>query len=77
MNNPNKDKEEYIVIFSTLDIIEAIGVVEYLMQNQVPAFIVNKKDTVQLHITNGEIEVYINAKDVIQANYLLDKKFNL
>ncbi len=77
MNNPDKDKEEYIVIFSTLDIIEAIGVVEYLTQNQVPAFIVNKKDTVQLHIINGEIEVYINAKDVMQANYLLDKKFNL
>ena len=77
MNNPDKDNNEHFaIVFSTLDMIEAIGVAEYLKQNNVPAFIVNKKDTVQLHIITGAIEVYVNTKDVIKANYLLDKKFN-
>ncbi|HCQ28743.1 MAG TPA: hypothetical protein DIU39_00555 [Flavobacteriales bacterium] len=78
MSNRNKENnaEHFIAVFSTLDMIEAIGITEYLKQNNVPAFIVNKKDTVQLHITTGEIEVFVNTKDVIKANYLLDKKFN-
>ncbi len=78
MNSPEKDNDEqFTIVFSTLNMIEAVAIAEYLKQNNVPAFIVNKKDTVQLHIVMGEIEVYVNTKDVIKANYLLDKKFNL
>jgi hypothetical protein len=71
-----ENNEHFSNVFSTLDMIEAISIVEYLKQNNIPAYIINKKDTVQLHITSGEIEVYVNTKDILKANYLLAKKFN-
>ena len=51
-----------------VEIISAI-----LTENNIPSFIVNKKDSVNKFLSHGEIEIFVEGEKVIQAKNILKK----
>ena len=64
---------EWIVIYASsnannVEVLKAI-----LLENNIESVIINKMDSMHIHLTNGEIELHINSKDVINAKHLISK----
>jgi len=64
---------DWIKIYSTSQMHSAEIVVAFLEDNMIKTFKINKKDSMHIHLTNGEIELYVDPKDVIKANHLISK----
>ena len=55
-------------ILNKADIVKAV-----LADHQIDAVIINKTYSMHTHLTNGEIELHVNSKDVINAKHLISK----
>lgn len=64
----------WIKIFSTEAFYKAEIVKGILEQNDIKTFEINKRDSMHTHLSNGEIEIYVEPEDVIRAKHLLSKK---
>ncbi len=42
-------------------------------EENIKTFIVNKMDSMNIHLVNGEVEVYVQPEDVIRAKHLISK----
>lgn len=64
---------EWIVVYKNSVLNNAEIVKAVLTDNDIDSVIVNKTDSMHLHLTNGLIEVHVNSKDVINAKHLITK----
>lgn len=65
--------QQWVKVFSTevsyiIEIAQAV-----LQQNDIESVILNKRDSVQTHLVNGEIELYVKNDKVILAKDRLSK----
>ena len=44
-----------------------------LEDHNIKVFQINKTDSMHVHLASGEIELYVESKDVIKAKHLIDK----
>lgn len=65
--------EGWVVIYRCNDLNTAEIVKSFLLDNDINAVIVNKMDSMHLHLSNGDIEIHVKQNEVIQAKYLLSK----
>ncbi len=65
--------KDWVSIYKTDNINNAEITKSVLEDNEINVVIMNKKDTVNLHIVNGEIELYVKAQDVIKAKFIISK----
>lgn len=65
--------EGWIVIYRDNDSNKAEIIKALLEDNDINAVIVNKMDSMHLHLSNAEVEVHVPQSDVIQAKYILSK----
>ena len=65
--------EGWIVIYTNNDSNKAEIIKSLLEDNDINAVIVNKMDSMHMHLSNAEIEVHVQQNDVIQAKYILSK----
>ena len=62
-------EKDWVLIFSSITMHEVYMNKIYLEENGIEAVIINKQDSV--YQSFGEIELYVNRKDVIKAKQLL------
>lgn len=43
----------------------------FLEENEIASVIINKMDSMHLHLTNGEVEIHVNQENVIRAKHLI------
>ena len=66
----------WVKFYSTTKFHEVEIVKAVLEEFDIKVFQINKKDSMHTHLTNGEIELYVEADDVIKAKHIV-KKNNL
>ncbi len=64
---------DWIVVYKCAILNKAEIVKAVLVDHQIDAVIVNKTDSLHMHLTNGEIEVHVNSNNVINAKHLISK----
>ena len=43
-----------------------------LEENEINAILLNKTDSMHLHLSNAEVELYVRKEDVMKAKHLID-----
>lgn len=60
-------------VYSTTMLHKAEIVRAVLEDHEIKTAEMNKKDSMHLHLTVGEIEIFVNPNDVIRATHLITK----
>lgn len=58
------------MVYTTNKIFEADSIKEYLLDNDIESFLLNKQDSVYLF---GDIELYTRPDDIMKAKLLIEK----
>jgi len=66
----------WIVIYKCNDSNNAEIIKSLLIDNDIPAIIVNKMDSMHLHLMNGDIEIHVKKEDAIRAKHIITKNSN-
>lgn len=54
--------------------IHKIEIVKAILEDHgFTVFLINKTDSMHVHLASGEIELYVEPSDVIKAKHLIDK----
>lgn len=64
---------KWVKVFSTQigHISEIVkGIIE---EENIKAFVINKRDSLHIHLAVGDIEIYVQSQDVIRAKHLISK----
>ena len=64
---------DWVVIYKCTTLNNANIVKDVLTEHQIDAVIINKTDSMHIHLTNGDIEVHVNSSNVINAKHLITK----
>jgi len=64
--------KDWVLIYTTDNSNKAEITKAVLADNDINAVVMNKKDSVNLHV-NGEIELYVKASDVIKGKFIISK----
>ena len=67
-------EKDWVKVFSTSDVFKANLVKDLLDNNDIPAVVLNKKETLTVII--GEAEVYVKREDTVKAINLLKTTFD-
>ncbi|MDZ4845899.1 MAG: DUF2007 domain-containing protein [Chitinophagales bacterium] len=67
-------EKDWIKVFTTPDVIKADLVKDLLDNNDIPAVVLNKKETLTALI--GEAEVYVEREDAVKAINLIKSTFD-
>jgi predicted transcriptional regulator len=67
-------EKDWVKIFSTSDVVKADLVKDLLDNNDIPAVVLNKKETLTVII--GEVEVYVEREDAVKAVNLIKSTFD-
>jgi len=63
----------WVKIYGT-QAIHLIEIVKDLLESEsIKTFVINKTDSMHIHLSNGEIEVYVQPDAVIKAKRLIEK----
>ncbi|MBW6483840.1 MAG: DUF2007 domain-containing protein [Vicingaceae bacterium] len=65
--------QKWVLIHTTSNANSAQIVKGVLENNAILVVIINKKDSMHLHLTNAVIELYVNPSDVVNAKYIIEK----
>lgn len=65
--------QKWVLIHTTSNANSAQIVKGVLENNAINVVIINKKDSMHLHLTNGVIELYVNPNDVVNAKHIIEK----
>ena len=65
--------KDWVLVYNTPLVYMGDVVKAFLAEENIASFIVNKKDSMHIHLSIGEIEVYVQPEDVINAKYLISK----
>lgn len=63
----------WVVIYTCNDANHAEIIKSLLLDNDIPAIIVNKMDSMHLHLMNGNIEIHVKNDDAIPAKHIITK----
>lgn len=65
--------EDWIKIYET-PLQHKVEIVKQVLEGQsIKTFIINKKDSMHIHLTNGEIELYVEQENVLRAKHIISK----
>ena len=64
---------EWVKVHSTATLYKAGIITSLLEEHEIKTFIINKKDSMHTHLSNGEIEIFVEQTTVLKANYILSK----
>lgn len=64
---------DWVLIHTTSNNNTAQIVKGVLSNEGINAVIVNKRDTMHLHLNNASIEVYVQSNDVLKAKNIIEK----
>ncbi|MEQ8625224.1 MAG: DUF2007 domain-containing protein [Vicingaceae bacterium] len=65
--------EAWVKVFSSNDLFQAEIIKSMLDDEGITAVLINKKDSMHLHLTIGEAEVFVDDDKVIKARHLISK----
>ena len=66
----------WIIIHQCSNINTAEIIKSILEDNGIAAIIINKMDSMHLHLMNGEIEIHVKENDVIKAKHIINKNLD-
>lgn len=66
-------EKDWVKIYATSDVIKAEMVKSFLLENDIHAVVINKKDS-SLFI--GEVELYVKQEDALKATHLIKNVFD-
>ena len=64
---------EWVKVFSTNDLFRAEIIKGMLEDEGIKSFLINKKDSMHLHLTLGEAELFVDDSEIIKARHLISK----
>lgn len=65
---------DWVKIYGT-QAIHLIEIVKGLLEEEsIKTFVINKTDSMHTHLSNGEIELYVQSDSVIKAKHLIKKQ---
>lgn len=67
-------EKDWVKVFTTSDVFKANLVKDLLDNNDIPAVVLNKKETLTVII--GEAEVYVKREDTVKAINLIKTTFD-
>jgi hypothetical protein len=54
--------------------IHLVEIVKGMLEDEsIKTFIINKTDSMHIHLSNGDIELYVQPKEVMKAKHLIKK----
>lgn len=65
--------EGWVVIYSSNDSNKTAIIKSLLEDEEINVVIINKMDSMQLYLSNAEVEIHVQQSDVVQAKYLISK----
>lgn len=65
--------QKWVLIHTTSNANSAQIVKGVLENNAINVVIINKKDSMHLHLTNAVIELYVSPNDVVNAKHIIEK----
>ena len=66
----------WIIIYKCNNINTAEIIKSLLEDNDIPSIIVNKMDSMHLHLMNGDIEVHVKENDAMNAKHIITKNID-
>jgi len=66
----------WIIVHKCSNINTAEIIKSLLEDNDVAAILINKMDSMHLHLMNGEIEIHVKEDDVIKAKHVINKNID-
>ncbi len=64
---------DWVKIYSVAQAHKAEIVQAVLEDNSIKVFSINKQDSMHIHLTNGEIELYVDPENAMKAKHIIDK----
>lgn len=64
---------DWVKVYSTSLLHKAEIVKAVLEDFDIKVFQINKTDSMHTHLTNGEIELYVEPKETIEAKHIIEK----
>lgn len=64
---------EWVKVFSSSDLFLAEIIKSMLEDEGIKSVLINKKDSMHLHLTIGEAEVFVDDSKIIKARHLISK----
>lgn len=64
---------DWVKIYSASQVHKAEIVQAVLEDNMIKVFKINKRDSMHVHLTHGEIELYVDQENAIKANHIIAK----
>lgn len=65
--------EGWVVIYSSNDSNKTEMIKSLLEDEEINVVIINKMDSMQLYLSNTEVEIHVQQSDVVQAKYIISK----
>ncbi len=63
----------WILIYTNRN-LNSIEIVRSVLENEdIKAVIINKMDSMHVHLSNAEIELYVNKSNVVKAKFVISK----
>lgn len=65
--------EGWVVIYCSNDSNKTEMIKSLLEDEEINVVIINKMDSMQLYLSNAEVEIHVQQSDVVQAKYIISK----
>ena len=65
--------KDWVKVYSTTQLHKAEIVKAVLEDYDIKVFQINKMDSMHTHLTNGEIELYVEPKEALKAKHIIEK----
>lgn len=65
--------EGWVVIYRSNDSNKTEMIKSLLEDEEINVVIINKMDSMQLYLSNAEVEIHVQQSDVVQAKYIISK----
>lgn len=67
------DSSNWVKIYSSAQAYSSEIIKGLLISEDIQCFIINKTDSMHIHLSNGDHEVYVTKGDVLRAKHILQK----
>ncbi len=66
----------WVIIHKCNNINTAEIIKSLLEDHQISSILINKMDSMHLHLMNGDIEVHVNENDAVKARHIITKNLD-
>lgn len=63
----------WVVVYKTINVAHADFVKAILENHEIEVIFINKKDSMNLHLINANIELHVSPLNVINAKFIISK----